>query len=55
MKNIDKKLISKVIFGWKVALNEVSRISEIISEINPLVQIAQADVSGGNIEIEALK
>ena len=52
VREIDKKLISRVIFGWKVAPNEVRRISEIVSGINPNVQFAKVGVGNGKIDID---
>ena len=51
IKEINKNHISRVIFGWKVPNQNVKKLSQKISSINPKAQITVAKIENGLIEI----
>ena len=51
-KNIDKSLISRVIFGWKIPVQRMTEISDEIRRINPNIEISSAKVIDGRITTE---
>ncbi|MFA7056185.1 MAG: DUF2971 domain-containing protein [Candidatus Cloacimonadales bacterium] len=51
LMKIDKKMISKVIFGWKVNPRDVKRISQEIRDLNSTVRCVVAEIRNGEIYI----
>jgi len=51
IREIDKKIVSKVIFGWKVPSQKIEQFSEDIREINPEIETVVATIKNGTIEI----
>ncbi|SMD31753.1 Protein of unknown function [Reichenbachiella faecimaris] len=54
IKEIDKRRISKVIFGWKVTGKKIEKLSKEIKEINPNIETVAATIKNGFIEIKSL-
>jgi hypothetical protein len=51
LKTFDKKHICRIIFGWKVKLIDIKRISIELKKLNPEIKFAVASVDEGKINI----
>jgi Protein of unknown function (DUF2971) len=52
IKGIQKTIISKVIFGWKINHTAITKVVQEICNINPQVKIAIATIKDGLIELQ---
>jgi hypothetical protein len=52
IKEINKTIISRVIFGWKISQTTISKVVQEVCAINPQVKIAIATIEDGLIKLQ---
>jgi hypothetical protein len=52
IRRINKEIISKVIFGWKISQTAIKQVMQQVWDIHPQVEIAIATIRDGFIELQ---